>query len=99
MIAIRHARPLQPAEGTPRLDAGVLSRQAALLEFVGHQREMGLDLLLQVCVAAATAKKTGHTREPRSHDSPSSIRFTIATVRAQLSVSAASCFLPARVIE
>ena len=35
----------------------------------------------------------------RRHGSCSSIRLTMATVRAQFAASAASCFRPARVIE
>ena len=74
------------------------SRVRPRRQLVGHEREMGLDLLLQLGIAAAPAKQTCDAREPRSHDSPSSMRLTMATVRVQLSVSAASCFFPARVI-
>jgi hypothetical protein len=69
--------------------------------FLGEPIQMALDFLRQVGIRPMAAKESPHTRpqdpEPR-HGSCSSSRLTIATVRAQLSVSTVSCFRPARVM-
>jgi hypothetical protein len=69
--------------------------------FLGEPIQMALDFLRQVGIRPMAAKESTNTRlehsEPRQ-GSCSSSRLTIATVRAQLSVSAVSCFRPARVM-
>jgi len=79
----------------------VFVRQPSPAVFVREQLQVQLHLLRQAVLAPV---KPEHARDAygehskAGHRSPPSRRFTIATVRAQLPASAASCFRPAAVI-
>jgi hypothetical protein len=69
--------------------------------FISEAIEMGLNLVVQLGLTTAPAEKSAHAREEypqQRHGSCSKMRVRITTVLARLSVSAASCFLPALVM-
>ena len=102
LIAIRLFHAFDGAESPAGGSASIGWRQASLDEVGREEIEVCLNLGIQVGIAA---RRGEHGLDPRdqdakrAHDSSPSSRLTIATVRAQLSASAVSCFRPARVME
>ena len=78
---------------------GVGRGEAAAFVVGGEQGEMGGDFGVEVAVRAPPPEKAGKQDAQGGHDSLSRRRAIMATVRAQFSVSAASCLRPARVME
>lgn len=95
------ANPLEPggldaAEVAPGRRARLGLGQPAAAIVVGQQRQVGLDFLAHP-VVPATGQRCPHPSEQHpqaGHDRESSSRLTIATVRAQVASSSASCFTP-----
>lgn len=94
------------AELAPRLEVRPFRRHAAALVVRGQQFDVAGDLLLYARVGAGIAavggeesSQPGEEYAQRHHDSPSSIRLTMATVRDQLWASVANCLRPNRVME
>ena len=86
------------AEG---FDPRVRRRHASRDVLSDQELEVRLNFLAQPRIMSPFRQRSpepGSKRAERRHDRSSSRRLTMATVRAQLSASAASCFLPARVI-
>ena len=102
LIPVRLLHLIDPAERAARGGARVLRRQAAMHVVKGQQLEVGPDVVVQIGVAAKAAEHSLDARDEPAEERDhlfSSSRLTRATVRAQLSASAASCFLPLGVIE
>src|ERR1017187_5923308 len=78
---------------------GIGGREAAAFVVGGEEREVGGDFGVEFGVGAAFAEEAREQDTQPGHDSLSSRRAIMATVRDQLSVSAASCLRPARVME
>ena len=100
LIAVAHRDLIHAAEGTPGCGSRLLGRQPLRLELLGEQSEMKPDLVVQPPIAARPEQRIEKPRQQhaRAHGSFSNSRLTIDTVRAQLSVAAASCFRPAVVM-
>ena len=102
LVAIGLFHSFDGAESPAGGSASISWRQAALDEVRGEEIEMCLNLGIQIGIAARHAERGLDSCDQdakRAHDSSPSSRLTIATVRAQLSASAVSCFRPARVME
>jgi hypothetical protein len=80
----------------------IFGRHAAADVVLFEKVQMRANVIFQIPIAPAASDECLYTHRQhskRGHDYSSSNRFTIATVRAHVSASAASCFRPARVIE
>ena len=101
MIADALFRPIDAAKVAPRRLACVPGRQAAMSVLRRKQIQVRGDFVGEPFLIPTAGKHRRKTRKQRAdaaHDLPSSIFDMIVTVRAQLSVSRASCFFPVLVI-
>ena len=93
---------LDSAERTPRRARGIRRRESTRHVLVGEELQVHVNLLVQTVVAPAPEEDVGGPGEQnaeRGHDSLSSRRLTMETVRDQSAVSAVSCRRPAAVME
>ena len=92
---------VEALQADSRGEPGLGVREAAPAVFVGQQLEVRLQLLAELVLPAAAGHRTQQPRDPHAqggHDSGSSIRAIMSTVRAHRADSAASCFWPALVM-
>lgn len=102
LISVRLLHRLHAPEGPSCGGARLGERQSAADVLVCEHLEVRSNLVIQIGVASRLVRECAEARQhhaQRGDHSSSSSRSISATVRAQLSVSAASCFRPARVIE
>ena len=89
------------AELTSRGGAGLVGGHPSLHMFVDQPGNMISNFVGQLRISPTAAEESTHADDEhtdRGHGSFSSIRVTMATVRAQLSASVTNCFFPARVM-
>jgi hypothetical protein len=97
-------RPGNAAKAPQSRETGMLRRHAFTEVFADFHLEVKLELFIQIMFHCPLAKETAETLQkhtPRRHDaSPEGFRkrAMISEMRSQFSLSAASCFLPARVM-
>jgi hypothetical protein len=96
--------PGNAAEAPQSDETGLLRRHALTEVFADFHLEMKLELFIQIMFHCPLAKETAETLQKHAqwrHDaSPEGLRkrAMISEMRSQFSLSAASCFLPARVM-
>jgi hypothetical protein len=99
LLAIVFANRCEIAQTAFGLGECLVGREARAFEIGGQQIEVSGKLGLQLRRPRAASQHSGEQHAQSGHDSLSSIRAIMATVRDQLPASTASCFFPARVME
>ena len=102
LIPIHFLHLLSTAECAPRRRTRIFGRKTTADVLLGEKVQMRADVIVQIAIVSTAQDECLHSHRQHAkgcHDYSSSSRFTIATVRAHVSASAASCFRPARVIE